>query len=98
MEKLCEYFTFNLEDSKYKCSTLSQTSYSSQMFVRYVMQNSVRGSLTLIRGVHLSEEKFPQSPQEMEVMRRSSYSSNMGTLTCALFYTGFDMCYVERHG
>ena len=88
----------NLEDSKYKCSTLSQASYLRQMFVRYVMQNSVRGLLTLIHGVHLSEGQFTQSPQEMVVMRRSPYSLNMGSHIYALFHTGFDMCYVERHG
>ena len=88
----------NLEDSKYKYSTLSQASYIRQMFARYVMQNSVRGLLTLIHGVHLSEEQFPQTPQEMVVMRRSPYSWNMGSHMYALFYTGSDICYAKRHG
>ncbi|TYK08875.1 gag/pol protein [Cucumis melo var. makuwa] len=50
-------------------------------------------SWNIRHGVHLSNEQFPKTPQEVEDMRRIPYASTMGSLMYVMLYTRPDICY-----
>ena len=80
-------------DRKNKYLALSQASYIDKMLVRYVMQDSKKGMLPFVHGVHLSKEQSPKTPQEVEDMRRFPYASAVGSLMYAMLCTRPDICY-----
>ncbi|TYK02508.1 gag/pol protein [Cucumis melo var. makuwa] len=57
------------------------------------MQNSKKGLLPFKHGVHLSKEQCPQTPQEVEDMRRIPYASTVGSLMYVMLCTRPDICY-----
>ena len=57
------------------------------------MQDSKKGMLPFIHGVHLSKEQSPKTPQEVEDMRRYPYASAVGSLMYAMLCTRPDICY-----
>ena len=82
-----------LRDRKNRQIALSQASYIDKMLSRYVMQDSKKGMLPFVHGVHLSKEYSPKTPQEEEDMRRVPYSSAVGSLMYAMLCTRPDICY-----
>ena len=44
------------------------------------MQDSKKGLLPFMHGVHFSEEQSPKTPQEVENMRHIPYASAVGSL------------------
>ena len=57
------------------------------------MQDSKKGMLPFVHGVHLSKEQSPKTPQEVEDMRRYPYASAVGSLMYAMLCTRLDICY-----
>ena len=82
-----------LRDRKNRQIVLSQASYIDKMLSRYVMQDSKKGMLPFVHGVHLSKEHSPKTPQEEEDMRRVPYASAVGSLMYAMLCTRPDICY-----
>ena len=63
------------------------------MLSRYAMQDSKKGNLPFVYGVHVSTEQSPNTPQEVEDMRCFPYASVVGSLMYAMLYTRPDICY-----
>ena len=63
------------------------------MLSRYKMQNSKKGLLPYIYGIHLSKEQCPKTPQEIEDMRNIFYSSAIGSLMYAMLCTRLEIFY-----
>ena len=80
-------------DRKNRQLALSQASYIDKMLSRYAMQDSKKGMLPFVHGVHLSKEQSPKTPQEVEDMRRYPYASAVGSLMYAMLCTRPDICY-----
>ena len=57
------------------------------------MQDSKKGMLPFVHGIHLSKEQSPKTPQEVEDMRRYPYASAVGSLMYAMLCTRPDICY-----
>ena len=79
-------------DRKNRQLALSQASYIDKMLSRYAMQDSKKGLLLFVHGVHLSKEQSPKTPQEVEDMRWYPYASAVGSLMYAMLYTMSDIC------
>ena len=71
-------------DRKNKQLALSQATYIYKMLTRYFMQDSKKGMLPFVHGVHLSKEQSPKTPQEVEDMRRYLYTSAVESLIYAM--------------
>ncbi|KAA0067886.1 gag/pol protein [Cucumis melo var. makuwa] len=56
-------------------------------------ENSKKGLLPYIYGIHLSKEQCPKIPQEVEDMSNIPYASAVGSLMYAMLCTGPDICY-----
>ncbi|TYJ99758.1 gag/pol protein [Cucumis melo var. makuwa] len=82
-----------IRDRKNKMLVLSQATYIDKMLVRYLMQNSKKGLFPFRHGVHLSKEQCPETPQEVEDMRRIPYASTVDSLMYAMLCTRPDICY-----
>ena len=80
-------------DRKNRQLALSQASYIDKILSRYAMQDSKKGMLPFVHGVHLSKEQSPKTPQEVEDMRRYPYASAVGSLMYAMLCTRPDICY-----
>ena len=80
-------------DRKNKQLALSQASYVDKMLSRYYMENSKKGMLPFAHGVQLSNNMSPQTPQEVEDMRKFPYASAVGSLMYAMLCTRPDICY-----
>ena len=72
---------------------LSQASYIDKILSRYAMQDSKKGMLPFVYGIHLSKEQSPKTPQEVEDMRRYPYASVVESLMYAILCTRPDICY-----
>ncbi|KAA0047426.1 gag/pol protein [Cucumis melo var. makuwa] len=72
---------------------MSQTSYIDKMLSRYKMQNSKKGLLPYIYGIHLSKEQCPKTPQEVEDMSNIPYAYAVGSLMYAMSCIRPDICY-----
>ena len=57
------------------------------------MQDSKKGMLSFVNGVHLFKEQSPKTPQEVEDMRRYFYASVVGSLMYAILCTIPNICY-----
>ncbi|KAL0544221.1 hypothetical protein IC582_019334 [Cucumis melo] len=82
-----------VRNRKNKTLAMSQTSYIDKMLSRYKMQNSKKGLLPYIYGIHLSKEQCPKTPQEVEDMSNISYAFAIGSLMYAMLCTIPDICY-----
>ena len=82
-----------LRDRKNRQIAFSQASYIDKMLSRYVMQDSKKGMLPFVHGVHLSKEYSPKNPQEEEDMRPVPYASAVRSLMYAMLCTRPDICY-----
>ena len=80
-------------DRKNRQLALSQASYIDKMLSRYAMQDSKKGMLPFVHGVHLSKEQSPKTPQEVEDMRRYPYASAVGSLMYAMLCTRLNIFY-----
>ena len=85
-----------LKDHKNILLTLSQASYIDKVLIRFLIQNSKKGNMPSLHGVHLSKEQCPKTPQEEEYMRWVPYASAVGSLMYAMLCTRLDTCYVVR--
>ncbi|KAL0546022.1 hypothetical protein IC582_015926 [Cucumis melo] len=82
-----------VRNRKNKTLAMSQTSYIDKMLLRYKMQNSKKGLLPYIYGIHLSKEQCPKTPQEVQDMSNIPYASAVGSLMYAMLCTRPDTCY-----
>ncbi|KAA0062742.1 gag/pol protein [Cucumis melo var. makuwa] len=82
-----------VRNQKNKTLAMSQTSYIDKMLSRYKMQNSKKGLLPYIYGIHLSKEQCPKTPHEVEDMSNIPYAFAVGSLMYAMLCTRPDICY-----
>ena len=80
-------------DRKNRQLALSQASYIDKMLSRYAIQDSKKGILSFVHGVHLSKDQSPKTPHEVEDMRRYPYDSVVESLMYAILCTRLDICY-----
>ena len=74
---------------------MSKASYIDKILVRFVMQNSKKGSLPFKHGIHLSKEQSPTKSQAVEDMRHIPYASAVGSFKYAMLCTRPDILFAE---
>ena len=72
---------------------LSQKLYIEKMLKRFNMENSKRGLLPFMHGLHLSKEMGPKTDEERQRMRNVPYASAIGSLMYAMLCTRPDIAY-----
>ena len=82
-----------VRNHKNRTLAMSQASYIDKMLSRYKMQNSKKGLLPYIYGIHLSKEQCPKIPQEVEDMRNIPYAFVVESSMYVMLYSRLDICY-----
>ena len=83
-----------LRDRKNRNITLAQASYIDKILVHFAMQNSKKGCTLFRKGVTLSKDQCPKTPDKEAHMRRVCISGGKTDVCYAILYTGPDICYV----
>ncbi|KAL8064717.1 hypothetical protein ABFX02_01G109450 [Erythranthe guttata] len=80
-------------DRARKMLGLSQSLYIDTVMKRFSMEESKKGFLPMSHGVRLSKSMCPQTPSEIEEMKRTPYASAIGSIMYGMLCTRPDIAY-----
>jgi ATP-binding cassette subfamily B (MDR/TAP) protein 1 len=80
-----------IRDRKNRMLALSQEPYIEEVLARFNMQNSKKGFLLFKKGVSLSKELCPSTPEEIESPKAVPRASACGSLMYAMLSTRTDI-------